>query len=71
MKRSTALFFLDSLKSNKVAYLEREEAWRLLVVSFLRDLAFYQLHKNLTFPVNVFSPMVSFLLHTQDDWASS
>lgn len=62
MDKRTLLLFFDSLRIDKAAYLKREESWRLLVVSFLRDLAFYQLHKIVDFSVKVYSPSVRFHL---------
>ncbi|KLO11951.1 hypothetical protein SCHPADRAFT_891150 [Schizopora paradoxa] len=64
-QRRTRLFFLDSYKNvtkdpvEKMVHAQTGEAWRLLVVSFLRDVAFYQLYRNEQISVDIYSPAVN------------
>ncbi|KLO04687.1 cysteine proteinase [Schizopora paradoxa] len=64
-ERRTCVFFLDSFKNvtktsvDALIQSQTEESWRILVVSFLRDIAFYQLHQDTEVVVDAYSPLVN------------
>ncbi|KLO07946.1 hypothetical protein SCHPADRAFT_944830 [Schizopora paradoxa] len=64
-ERRACVFFLDSFKNvtktsiDALVQNQTEEAWRILVVSFLRDVAFYQLHLDTQVVVDAYSPLVN------------